>query len=86
MKQPVKVPKSLATYAEEARAANKMGDALLTSDGDQTYTTYARLQQTWEQAHRAERFRKANSYTLAEKYNLLDLFPPTVTVSTTKIA
>lgn len=75
MKHPP-LPKNLQTAVDDARVAQGMEKAL----GGGRSLVELTLRSQAEREHREQRHRKAGSYTLAEKYDLLDLFPPTVTI------
>jgi hypothetical protein len=78
-KQP-QLPVELQQVVDEARAAQSMEESLRGPLSLKDAMRDIRAKRAREE----QKFRKANSYTLAEKYNLLDLFPPTVIVSETK--
>lgn len=80
MKQP-RLPKRLQTEVDDARIAQQMEDALH-RPRPQDQLILERAKALYEQ----QKYRKAGSYTLAEKYNLLDIFPPTVYEPTTRLA
>lgn len=78
-----KLPEPLEPLIEEMRQAECMERALSSSDQRlQALLLKARI----EREHRYQRHRKAGSYTLAEKYGLLDVFPDVVIVEETKLA
>lgn len=76
------LPKLLEAVAEEARAAEGM-EAAMRSRNEVVRQVILKVR--IDKEYKAQRHRKAGSYTLAEKYGLLDVFPPTVVLVDTKI-
>jgi hypothetical protein len=76
------VPKVLEEFVEEARAADSMEHTLAAAD---IRLQALLIKNRIERAYREQRVQKSGSYTLAEKYKLLDVFPPVVILTDTKI-
>ena len=80
--KPPPLPASLQRVVDEAREAQSMEDSLRGPLRLQDQLLRIRAQRAFE----AQKYRKAGSYTLAEKYKLLDIYPPTVVLTDTKPA